>query len=94
MAEAGAGWIVFVAALLFCTKVGGVIHAIEELNIKEMELTARAERILTAAGIDTVGKLLSKTCDELLNIDGFGIKSLESVERQLAYSGRQLARGG
>jgi large subunit ribosomal protein L31 len=61
--------------------------------IEELELSTRAEGALRDAGLDIVGKLLElmeKGDQPLLDIDGFGRKSLADLKRALKRRGFQL----
>ncbi len=49
------------------------------LNVREIELTVRAANCLTAAKIDTIGELVSKSEAEMLRFRNFGKKSLEEI---------------
>jgi DNA-directed RNA polymerase subunit alpha len=57
--------------------------------INELELTVRAARVLEAAHICTVGDLVTKTEDELLEYT-FGRKALEEIKDALANMGLSL----
>jgi large subunit ribosomal protein L31 len=61
--------------------------------IEELELSTRAESALRDAGLDIVGKvleLMEKGDQPLLDIDGFGRKSLADLKRALKRRGFQL----
>ncbi len=55
------------------------IRKILNLGIDELELSVRSHNCLKAAGIQTVGELVSKTEQELLNYRNFGQKSLNEL---------------
>ena len=64
-----------------------------DLLIAELELSARAESALTKAGILDVGKaieMMAKGDLALLDIDGFGRKSLADLKRALKRRGFEL----
>lgn len=52
-------------------------------SVKEIELTVRAANCLTAANIETIGDLVSKTEAEMLKFRNFGKKSLEEIVLKL-----------
>lgn len=53
------------------------------MSVKEIELTVRAANCLTAAKIDTIGDLVSKSEAEMLKFRNFGKKSLEEIIQKL-----------
>jgi DNA-directed RNA polymerase subunit alpha len=53
------------------------------LNVREIELTVRAANCLSAANIDTIGELVSKSEAEMLKFRNFGKKSLEEIVQKL-----------
>jgi DNA-directed RNA polymerase subunit alpha len=55
------------------------VRKILNLGIDELELSVRSHNCLKAAGIQTVGELVSKTEQELLNYRNFGQKSLTEL---------------
>jgi len=55
------------------------VKKILNLGIDELELSVRSHNCLKAAGIQTVGELVSKTEQELLNYRNFGQKSLNEL---------------
>ncbi len=64
-----------------------------DLLIAEMELSARAESSLAKAGILDVGKAIEMMAEgdqALLDIDGFGRKSLADLKRALKRRGFEL----
>jgi DNA-directed RNA polymerase alpha subunit len=64
-----------------------------ELPIVELELGTRPEAALSKAGIETVGQVLEMLQDgdgALLDIDGFGRKSLAVLKRNLRRRGFEL----
>ncbi len=64
-----------------------------ELPLAELELGKRPQSTLANAGIETAGQaleLLSKGDEALLEIDGFGRKSLAVLKRSLRRRGFQL----
>lgn len=65
-----------------------------DLPIEALDLSERPRNCLRRAQIETVGELVLKTPDELLNITNFGQKSLEEVAAKLDELGLSLADGG
>jgi large subunit ribosomal protein L31 len=64
-----------------------------ELTIAELELGGRIESSLDKAGIETVGQALERLQEGdsgLLDIDGFGRKSLADLKRELKRRGYEL----
>jgi large subunit ribosomal protein L31 len=61
-----------------------------ELPVMELEIGVRAQKVLTGAGIKTVGDVLAKleSGDETLtNLTGFGLKSLATLKKRLRARG-------
>lgn len=52
-------------------------------RIDTLDLSSRTEKALNEASIRTLGGIVQKTEDELLDIDGFGAKSLEEIKEVL-----------
>lgn len=61
-----------------------------ELPIEDLDLSERPRNCLKRAQINTVGELLTKTEDDLLNITNFGQKSLDEVKQKLDERGLTL----
>jgi DNA-directed RNA polymerase subunit alpha len=53
------------------------------MSIDEMELSVRSHNCLQAAGIDTIGELVSKEEGEMLKYKNFGRKSLSELVEKL-----------
>jgi len=64
-----------------------------ELPIEALDLSERPRNCLRRAQIKTVGELVQRTPDDLLNITNFGQKSLEEVQAKLDELGLSLATG-
>ncbi len=60
-------------------------HPIEDLDLSE-----RPRNCLKRAQINTIGELITKTEDDLLNITNFGQKSLDEVKQKLDERGLSL----
>lgn len=65
-----------------------------DLPIEALDLSERPRNCLRRAQIKTVGELVQRTGDDLLNITNFGQKSLEEVAAKLDELGLSLADGG
>ena len=59
------------------------IHGILTTSIDEMELSVRSHNCLQAAGIKTIGELVSKEESEMLRFKNFGRKSLTELVEKL-----------
>ena len=61
--------------------------------VVELDLSSRVNETLAKAGIENVGQILEKLADgeqSLLNIDGFGRKSLADLKKALRRFGYEL----
>jgi len=61
-----------------------------DLPIEDLDLSERPRNCLKRAQVNTVGELLTKTEDDLLNITNFGQKSLDEVKQKLDERGLTL----
>jgi DNA-directed RNA polymerase subunit alpha len=61
-----------------------------DLPIEDLDLSERPRNCLKRAQVNTVGELLMKTHDDLLNITNFGQKSLDEVIEKLDERGLSL----
>jgi DNA-directed RNA polymerase subunit alpha len=61
-----------------------------DLPIEDLDLSERPRNCLKRAQVNTVGELLNKTEDDLLNITNFGQKSLDEVKQKLDERGLTL----
>lgn len=64
------------------TEIDEDLETMEKLlktNVKELELTVRSANCLEAAGVDTIGDLVSKTENDMLKYKNFGKKSLDEI---------------
>jgi DNA-directed RNA polymerase subunit alpha len=64
------------------------------LPIEDMDLSVRSYNCLKREGVATVGELVTKTEQDLLDIRNFGQKSIEEVKQKLAEMGLGLADYG
>src|SRR2546429_3974828 len=67
---------------------------IASMPIEELDLSVRPYNCLKRAGINTLGDLLQKTEEEVVNVKNFGRKSLDEVKEKLAGLGLELRRRG
>jgi DNA-directed RNA polymerase subunit alpha len=61
-----------------------------DLPIEDLDLSERPNNCLKRAQVNTIGELLTKTEDDLLNITNFGQKSLDEVKAKLDERGLTL----
>ncbi len=61
-----------------------------DLPIEDLDLSERPRNCLKRARVDTIGQLVQKTEDELLQITNFGSKSLDEVLEKLDERGLAL----
>jgi DNA-directed RNA polymerase subunit alpha len=59
-----------------------------------MDLSVRSYNCLKREGVSTVGELVQKTEQDLLDIRNFGQKSIEEVKQKLIDMGLSLADYG
>ena len=64
------------------------------LPIEDMDLSVRSYNCLKREGVATVGELVQKTEQDLLDIRNFGQKSIEEVKEKLIEMGLSLADYG
>ena len=64
------------------------------LPIEDMDLSVRSYNCLKREGVATVGELVTKTEQDLLDIRNFGQKSIEEVKQKLQEMGLSLADYG
>ena len=69
-------------------------NKISAMPIEELDLSVRPYNCLKRAGINTVGDLLQRTEEEVVNVKNFGRKSLDEVKEKLAALGLELRRRG
>lgn len=61
-----------------------------DFPVSGLGLSARARKGVRRRGIETLGDLVQRTSDELLEIKGFGLTSLQEVREKLRYHGMTL----
>lgn len=69
-------------------------NKIAAMPIEELDLSVRPYNCLKRAGINSVGDLLQRTEEEVVNVKNFGRKSLDEVKEKLAALGLELRRRG
>ena len=69
-------------------------NKIAGMPVEELDLSVRPYNCLKRAGINTVGDLLQRTEEEVVNVKNFGRKSLDEVKEKLAALGLELRRRG
>lgn len=69
---------------------GGVDTEFLKTRIDSLDLSARTQNALGAANIRTVGGLVRKKEDDLMNIDGLGEKGVQEIKRALSNFGVTL----
>ena len=62
---------------------GGDVRRKLELPIAAMDLSVRASNCLEAEGIQTIGQLVARSQDELMNLKNFGRTSLKEIAKKL-----------
>ena len=60
------------------------------MPIEELDLSVRPYNCLKRAGINTIGDLVQRTEEEIVNVKNFGRKSLDEVKEKLAVLGLKL----
>jgi DNA-directed RNA polymerase subunit alpha len=65
-------------------------QALLERPISDLNLSVRARKCMVRLGISTIGELLRKTGDDLLECKNFGVTSLNEVREKLTQHGLKL----
>lgn len=73
---------------------GGAEERALSIPLADLEIDQRACNLLQEADITTLGQLLSRPREELLDIHGFGAKTLTKVEERLTELGYTLRSEG
>lgn len=60
------------------------------LPISELNLSVRSRKCMVKLGIDTIGDLVRRTCEDLIECKNFGVTSLKEVRDKLAEYGLKL----
>jgi DNA-directed RNA polymerase subunit alpha len=61
-----------------------------DLSIEDLDLSERPRNCLKRAQVNTVGELLLRSEEDLLNITNFGQKSLDEIKLKLDERGLSL----
>jgi DNA-directed RNA polymerase subunit alpha len=65
-------------------------QALLERPIAELNLSVRARKCMVRLGLSTIGELIRKTGDDLLECKNFGVTSLNEVREKLTQYGLKL----
>jgi len=87
LAEAGAG---AAEAAIEPVEPTADEQEIYSLPISEINLSVRARKCMTKLGINTVGELVRRTGEDLMECKNFGVTSLNEVREKLAERGLRL----
>jgi DNA-directed RNA polymerase subunit alpha len=65
-------------------------QAMLDRPIADLNLSVRARKCMVRLGINTIGELLRRTGDDLLECKNFGVTSLNEVREKLTVKGMKL----
>ena len=65
-------------------------RALLDRPIADLNLSVRARKCMVRLGIDTIGELVRRTGDDLLECKNFGVTSLNEVREKLTIKGLKL----
>ena len=65
-------------------------QALLERPISDLNLSVRARKCMVRMGLSTVGELVRKTGDDLLECKNFGVTSLNEVREKLTEANLRL----
>jgi DNA-directed RNA polymerase subunit alpha len=65
-------------------------QALLDRPIADLNLSVRARKCMVRLGINTIGELVRKTGDDMLECKNFGVTSLNEVREKLADLGLKL----
>ena len=65
-------------------------QALLDRPIADLNLSVRARKCMIRLGLNTIGELLRKTGDDLLECKNFGVTSLNEVREKLTIKGLKL----
>jgi DNA-directed RNA polymerase subunit alpha len=71
-------------------EVGAEDQEINGLPIADLNLSVRARKCTTKLGINTIGDLVRRTAEDLLECKNFGVTSLNEVREKLAERSLKL----
>ena len=69
------------------------VRTLEKMPIEELELSVRSFNCLKRANINTVGDLINKSENDMMNVRNLGRKSLEEIKVKLDELGLGLKAG-
>ena len=69
---------------------GSELRAKMEASISQLDLSVRASNCLEAEGIQTIGQLVRRTHDELIDLPNFGRTSLKEIVKKLEEANLRL----
>jgi DNA-directed RNA polymerase subunit alpha len=72
------------------TSISADEQAMYERPISDLNLSVRARKCMVRLGLNTIGELVRKTGDDLLECKNFGVTSLNEVREKLANLGIKL----
>ena len=58
--------------------------------MSDLNLSVRARKCMTRLGLTTIGELIRKSADDLLECKNFGVTSLTEVREKLTQAGLSL----
>ena len=65
-------------------------QALIERPISDLNLSVRARKCMTRLGLTTIGELIRKSGDDLLECKNFGVTSLNEIREKLQQTGLKL----
>jgi DNA-directed RNA polymerase subunit alpha len=65
-------------------------RALLDRPIADLNLSVRARKCMVRLGLSTIGELVRRTGDDLLECKNFGVTSLNEVREKLAIQGLKL----
>ena len=65
-------------------------RALLDRPISDLNLSVRARKCMVRLGLSTIGELLRRTGDDLLECKNFGVTSLNEVREKLSLNGLKL----
>jgi len=65
-------------------------QALLDRPIADLNLSVRARKCMVRLGINTIGELIRKTGDDMLECKNFGVTSLNEVREKLAVLGLKM----
>ena len=65
-------------------------QALIERPMSDLNLSVRARKCMTRLGLTTIGELIRKSGDDLLECKNFGVTSLNEIREKLTHVGLKL----